>query len=119
MKRFPLATLAVAFVFLAGCAATLAGVQACVVSIATRGGERSVQYRRAVIVGEVDGADEWWVELPDDDRALDSAGRPRALNFPKSAVLRVGEVRMIGTFACRCPQGVQTSALRTKQEGEP
>lgn len=110
MRRVLLATLAVAFVFLAACASARSTkirqpvrIRACEVSIVQRGGELIALYRRALIVGEVEGAEEWWIDFPDEERVRDADGRARAVNVPKSAVLQMGELRIIGTTACRCP----------------
>jgi hypothetical protein len=82
-------------------------LHACTFSIMNRGGELVVFYERAVIVAEVAGKDEWWLNFPDREPVFDKEGHARAVNFPKARVLRVGEARVVGTSMCRCPESFQ------------
>jgi hypothetical protein len=82
----------------------LTSLRACTFAIMQRGGERVVFYERAKIVGEVAGKHEWWLNLIDREPVFDKEGHARAVNFPKERVLRVGEVRLVGTSVCKCPE---------------
>jgi hypothetical protein len=82
------------------------GEDACTFSIVNRGGQPSVFYEKARIVGEVGGRDaetsEWWLHFPGDP-LIDADGKVRAVNWPKHLTLRKGEVRIVGVSVCRCP----------------
>lgn len=63
-------------------------------------------YETVSIVGEHPNRDDWWIVFVNRDGSdyVDVAGVQRAVNYPKSRILRMGEVRVIQSVLCRCPQ---------------
>jgi hypothetical protein len=78
--------------------------KACTFQVGAAGGDLVVRYERAVIVGEVEGKPEWWLNFPERERVRDLEGKARAWNWSKDRVLRFGEARIVGMTVCQCPE---------------
>ena len=53
-------------------------------------GDASWLYTRIYIVGEVEGKDEWWIQIPGSPY-YDKDGLERAVNYPKDSIVFLGK----------------------------
>lgn len=88
-------------------ATTQVRIKACTFAVSSDA--QRVYYERFIIVAEKEVANTeddppaWWGVFPDRPPERDAEGRARAVNVPKSKVLKRGEVRMVGGATCKCP----------------
>lgn len=80
------------------------GEVGCTVVVST--GTRSAFYEMIRIVGEHTNTNDWWIMFVHRDQKefVGIDGRKRAINYPKSKILRRGEHRIIDGVMCHCPE---------------